>query len=111
MARIEPDMLCLVKNGGVVKGMVQTIRRAVADDFLPVGAQAPWLCKTLSTIAARGLLESPLGAMDLGPMDAPPDTEGWCSECYLYPLPGVDDDVDTSTELPNVKEKEHDLIS
>ena len=117
MARIEPNMLCLIKKDGEVKGMVMTVRLQTEADMLPpqdVGVVA-WLVRTLSTVEGRKIETLPLGDLgnlyrELGRHAMPPGTEGWCSDCYLYPLPGLDDDTETDTELPRVEEREHDPV-
>lgn len=116
MARITPDMLCLVKKDGEVRGMVMTIRLQTDADGLP--PQEPgvvaWLVRSLSSMEGRRLESlnlGPLGTLhrDAGRAQLPPGTEGWCSDCYLYPLPGLPPEEDeTPVELPKVEEREHE---
>lgn len=108
MARIEPNMLCLVKVEGEVRGMVSTIRRETPDDGLPMTTSQVWLVRTLAAMQARRLLMLKGKHFNLGEQQMPAGTEGWVSECYLYPLPGLEDDTDTDTEQPKVEEREYE---
>lgn len=110
MARIEPNMLCLVKKDGECKGMVRTIRRQNETDILPASTDIGWLCEALGAMQAQRLVSIGGHAINLGDASMPAGSEGWVSESYLYPLPGLDDESERDTETPKIEEKEHDLV-
>lgn len=105
MAKIEPNMLCLVKKDGEVRGMVRTIRPQNESDVLPTSPDVGWLCEALGAMRAQRIASIGKFIIREDEAQMPAGSEGWVSACYLYPLPGLDDETDTDTELPIVKEK------
>lgn len=109
MADIKPDMLCLVKKDGETKGMVRTIRKQTSEDILPPSPDPGWLCEALGQMVAQRIGEIGGKIFSLGTAAIAAGTEGWVSQSYLYPLPGLDDESERDTEQPKVEEKDYAL--
>jgi hypothetical protein len=109
--KIEPNMLCQLVGCSQAGALVSTIRKGTEEDILrPADGSAVWLVETLSPIRARMLhLNAKVGLLKEVPMTAEPGTQGWVSECFLKPLPGLDDDTDTDTAEPKIEELDHAL--
>lgn len=108
MARITPDMLCLVKKDGECRGMVRTIRPQNDTDVLPMSEGTAWLVEALSSMKAQQIGMIRGINFKIKEMQMSPGTEGWVSECYLYPLPGLDDESERDTEAPKEETRELD---